>query len=104
VLVQWSGWPKELVTWESFEALHQAFPWAPAWGQAGTQAPGIVNTSTTPDHLEDEDNGPCSSSPDYLEEEVNGPRRSKRNVGPTGWSSAATGSSVPACTGTDKAL
>ena len=30
VLVQWSGWPKHLATWESPEALHQAFPREPA--------------------------------------------------------------------------
>lgn len=35
VLVTWSGLPDELATWEDQEALHQRFPLAPAWGQAG---------------------------------------------------------------------
>jgi len=58
VLVQWSGWPKHLATWESLEALHQAFPRAPAWGQAGTQAPGTVINSATDDQQEEAPDGP----------------------------------------------
>jgi len=42
VLVQWSHWPVELSTWEDEEALHQQFPQAPAWGQAGSQGGGDV--------------------------------------------------------------
>jgi len=62
VLVQWSGWPRTMATWESFEALRQAFPRAPAWGQAGPQAPG--NVSSAP-------HGPHQGGP-------GGPRRSVR--------------------------
>jgi hypothetical protein len=58
-----------------------------------------VNTSPTPDHLEEEDNGPRPSS-----EEVNGPRRSKRNRRPNRMVIGVTRSSVPACTGTGEAL
>ena len=34
VLVKWSEWPESLATWEDEEAIKQAFPYAPAWGQA----------------------------------------------------------------------
>jgi hypothetical protein len=37
ILVQWSGWPDSLATWENFEHLRQRFPDAPAWGQAVLQ-------------------------------------------------------------------
>jgi hypothetical protein len=37
ILVQWSGWPDSLSTWENFEHLRQRFPDAPAWGQAVLQ-------------------------------------------------------------------
>ncbi|WVZ54264.1 hypothetical protein U9M48_005089 [Paspalum notatum var. saurae] len=36
VLVQWSGWPSELATWEDLISLKQTFPFALAWGQAAT--------------------------------------------------------------------
>jgi hypothetical protein len=54
VLVRWSGFPSELATWEDFEALHQRFPRAPAWGQACLQEGGmsgvrlpVLKTSTS---------------------------------------------------------
>lgn len=34
VLMQWTGLPTSLVTWENFRQLKQRFPDAPAWGQA----------------------------------------------------------------------
>jgi hypothetical protein len=40
VLIKWSGWPEALATWEDLEALHQRFPGAPAWGQAGSLGGG----------------------------------------------------------------
>jgi hypothetical protein len=46
-LVQWSGAPAEQATWEDLDVLNQQFPQAPAWGQAGIQAGGIVNNLTT---------------------------------------------------------
>lgn len=46
VLVEWSGLPRDLATWEDLEALRQCFPFAPAWGQAGPQGGGNVTTST----------------------------------------------------------
>ena len=48
VLVQWSGMPATLVTWEDALLLHQRFPRTPAWGQAGPHCWGIV-TSTMED-------------------------------------------------------
>jgi hypothetical protein len=47
-LVQWSGAAVDQATWEDLEALAQRFPGAPAWGQAGTQAGGIVSVPTPP--------------------------------------------------------
>jgi hypothetical protein len=41
VLVQWSGLPASLATWEDTTALRQAFPRAPAWGQAGSLKGGM---------------------------------------------------------------
>ena len=47
VLVRWSGWDRDMATWENAAHLRQSFPRAPAWGQAGSQAPG--NVSIRPD-------------------------------------------------------
>jgi hypothetical protein len=47
-LVQWSDSTPDQATWEDLESLKQAFPRAPAWGQADFQDRGIVSdTSTT---------------------------------------------------------
>jgi len=35
-LIQWSGMPSSLATWEDMETLRQRFPRAPTWGQAGS--------------------------------------------------------------------
>jgi hypothetical protein len=35
-LVQWTGMPADLATWENIGELRQRFPSAPAWGQAAT--------------------------------------------------------------------
>lgn len=53
VLVQWSGQPESLATWEDFDELKQRFPLSPAWGQASFQGRGSV--SDTPD-----DTGPLA--------------------------------------------
>lgn len=45
VLVQWSGLPRSLVTWEDLEALQQRFPRAPAWGQAVSSSAGDVSNT-----------------------------------------------------------
>jgi hypothetical protein len=42
VLVKWSHMSQELATWEDKEALRQRFPAAPAWGQADSQAQGVL--------------------------------------------------------------
>jgi hypothetical protein len=46
VLVQWSGQPASMATWEDFDELKQRFPRSPAWGQAGLQGRGNVSTAT----------------------------------------------------------
>jgi hypothetical protein len=45
-LVQWSGQPEALATWEDVDDLKRRFPRAPAWGQAGSQGGGSVSNST----------------------------------------------------------
>uniref|UniRef100_A0ACD5VNY2 Uncharacterized protein n=1 Tax=Avena sativa TaxID=4498 RepID=A0ACD5VNY2_AVESA len=50
VLVQWSGQPESLATWEDVDELKQRFPRSPTWGQAGFQGQGNVSTDdTTPE-------------------------------------------------------
>jgi hypothetical protein len=44
-LIQWSNSPPELATWEPLAPLRQQFPRAPAWGHAGTEAPGNVSNT-----------------------------------------------------------
>jgi hypothetical protein len=36
-----------MATWDDTESLKHRFPFAPAWGQAGTQGEGGVSTSVT---------------------------------------------------------
>ena len=43
-LIKWSGLDAELATWEDAEAIQQRFPFAPAWGHAGSQGEGGVTT------------------------------------------------------------
>jgi hypothetical protein len=43
VLVQWSGWPELLATWEDLETMRQQFPGVSAWGQADSQGGGNVS-------------------------------------------------------------
>lgn len=77
VLVQWSGMPESAATWEDREALQQLFPRAPAWGQAGFQAGGIV--SDLGPHGGDTEVGGLATK-----EEAR-PTRSKRRTRPPGW-------------------
>lgn len=42
LLVQWSGLPACMTTWEEAFHLRRRFPDAPAWGQAGLEEVGIV--------------------------------------------------------------
>ena len=44
-LIQWSHTPRELATWEPLVTLRQQFPRAPAWGHAGSQGPGNINSA-----------------------------------------------------------
>jgi hypothetical protein len=46
VLIQWSGQPEVLATWEDCDDLKRRFPRAPAWGQSGLQERGNVSTDT----------------------------------------------------------
>jgi transposase InsO family protein len=46
VFVQWSDLPVSLATWEDFATLRQQFPFAPAWGQAGSLQGGNVSKGT----------------------------------------------------------
>jgi hypothetical protein len=46
VLVKWSGWDTSLATWEDEVMVKQHFPFAPAWGQAGSRGGEYVNNST----------------------------------------------------------
>ena len=46
-MIQWSGLPAALATWEDVEALRQRFPHAPAWGQAGSYQGGDVSGTST---------------------------------------------------------
>ncbi|WVZ88094.1 hypothetical protein U9M48_034647 [Paspalum notatum var. saurae] len=48
VLVKWSNWPALMAMWEDRIQLQQAFPRAPAWGQAGSQDPRNVSTPAPP--------------------------------------------------------
>jgi hypothetical protein len=52
-----ADWQKftQLATWENLLQLRQDFPRAPAWGQAGTQAPGSVGGPTTTATTSDEE-------------------------------------------------
>jgi hypothetical protein len=51
LLIQWEGWPEECSTWENVFVVVNAFPHAPAWGQAGTRGGGIVTTQYLPEAL-----------------------------------------------------
>ncbi|XP_071680355.1 uncharacterized protein [Lolium perenne] len=42
VLIQWSGLPASLATWENLAELKARFPRAPAWGQAAPEGGGNV--------------------------------------------------------------
>jgi hypothetical protein len=45
LLIQWSGMPPSLATWEDELLLRQKFSFAPAWGQAGSHRRRIVTDS-----------------------------------------------------------
>jgi ribosomal protein L21E len=73
-LIQWSHSSPELATWESLDTLRQQFPRAPAWGHAGSEAPGIVSSaSPIPEDDEAQVTGSPPGSP---------PRRPKRDRRP----------------------
>jgi hypothetical protein len=46
-LIQWSGMPAHLATWENLEALRQRFPDASTWGQVESQEGRNVSSPTT---------------------------------------------------------
>jgi hypothetical protein len=41
-LINWSSLPESLATWVDLESLKQRFSGAPAWGQVGSKAGGVV--------------------------------------------------------------
>uniref|UniRef100_A0A0A8ZMG0 Uncharacterized protein n=1 Tax=Arundo donax TaxID=35708 RepID=A0A0A8ZMG0_ARUDO len=47
VLIQWTGLPAAMATWEDYYALKTRFPSAPVWGPAGSRGGGIVMTGDT---------------------------------------------------------
>jgi hypothetical protein len=53
VLVKWSEMHPSLATWEDLTAMQQAFPQAPAWGQAGFLRRGSVSNQASRDDVED---------------------------------------------------
>jgi hypothetical protein len=61
-LILWSGWPRDMATWENLHQLRQAFPRAPAWGQADLQDPGTVTASSIPATTDEEVHGPRAGS------------------------------------------
>jgi len=68
VLIQWSGMPSSLATWEDRESIQQSFPFAPAWGQAAFQRPGNASP------VDPASEGPRRSSrPTRPSTRVNGP-------------------------------
>lgn len=76
MLVQWSDWPIDMSTWETLDTICEVFPYAPAWGQAGPQAPGNVSTAATTFGLDGEvNNGPRQS--------IRGRRPNKNVIGET---------------------
>jgi hypothetical protein len=76
VLIQWSGLPAALATWEDVEALRQRFPRAPAWGQAGPYRRGDVSSSSEGAVQVHVDNAVQEK------EDQMGPRRSTREMKP----------------------
>ena len=82
-LIQWSGMPSSLATWEDMETLRQVFPRTPAWGQVGSYRGGDVSTRTTTSATQ-EDNGNDDGQPDVhgdIQAE-HGPRRGGRDRRP----------------------
>jgi hypothetical protein len=75
-LIHWSGMPEDQATWEDVESLRQQFPAAPAWGQAGFQARGIVNDQAPPGTSNDD---PGMAGPSQAKE--GRPTRKKKTPG-----------------------
>lgn len=71
ILVKWLGLSSSLATWEDLSALQQAFPHAPACGQAGLHRGGNVSTLAPQKKLEEA--GRAGG-----EDGMNGPGRSTR--------------------------
>ena len=76
LLIQWSGLPVSLATWEDELYLRQRFPVAPAWGQAGSHRRGIVTSTPSTKGVSD-----LETEDAVLEAEV-GPTKEKRNRRP----------------------
>jgi transposase InsO family protein len=79
-LIQWSGLPASMATWEDVEALRQRFPRAPAWGQAGAYPGGDVNNTPSTTAAPSSDNDDPSTAHDVVQDQE--PRRGARNRRP----------------------
>jgi hypothetical protein len=76
-LIQWTGLPPSLSTWEDLEHLRQRFPQAPAWGQAGSDRGGDVSNVPS---ATGEDTG---NTEDVAHANGDGPRRSVSECRPS---------------------
>jgi hypothetical protein len=90
-LIQWTGFPPSMATWEDVEALRQRFPRAPAWGQAGSQQGGDVSSVTIPEAVPD----PSSDGPGPGDSNKEGPREVSASAGPTHAHMAQSGNETP---------
>lgn len=77
-LIQWSQWPPELATWEDLTSLKQAFPFAPACGQAGLQE--WENVSTAEPVAQQEDEGQQQHSNERVARPKIGARTRRPNI------------------------
>jgi hypothetical protein len=81
VKVHWSGMPPSCTSWEPLFAVVNAFPHAPAWGQAGTPGGGIVTLRYLPEAIKVKQR----TAERQRIREAHLARMMKPNNGPTPW-------------------